>query len=120
MQLNQRLLDNFQHTKLESDFIIFKKSMAEKQIFRNFKMKDCILEILKPNLKSFMITDIDTSRIYKKAAKAMMKQRLEEAEKLINELEVKLRAPFKPGELLKSQIAEIKYNMMLAHANRRQ
>lgn len=118
MQLNQRLVDNFQHTKLDSDFSIFKKTRAEKEIFRNFRVKDCVLEILKPNLKSYMITDQETSRIYKRAAKAMVKQRFDEAEKLINELEVRLRAPFRPGEILKSQIVDLKYNI-IANANKR-
>lgn len=104
MQLNQRLIDSFQHTKVESDFIIFKKSLAERQIFKNFKRKDCLMEILKPNLGFFLIRDKETNIQYRKAAQAMSKKKFDEASKRLRDIMIGLRAPFRPGDLLQLQI----------------
>ena len=104
MQLNQRLIDSFQHTKVESDFIIFKKSLAERQIFKRFKRKDCLMEILKPNLGFFLIRDKKTNIQYRKAAQAMSKKKFDEASKRLRDIMIGLRAPFRPGDLLQLQI----------------
>lgn len=104
MQLNQRQIDSFQHTKIESDFVIFKKTAAEREIFKKIRRKDCFMEILKPNLGYFLIKDRETSMQFKKALDAYAHKRFEEAEKRVHDIMIKLRAVFRPGDILISQV----------------
>lgn len=62
------------------------------------------MEILKPNLGYFLIRDKELNIQYRKAGQALSKNQFDEASKRLRDIMIKLRAPFRPGDLLQYQI----------------
>lgn len=104
MQMNDRLVDSFEMTAMDSDFILFKKTRAEKMIFRRFLRKDCLFRILKPNLGRYMICEERIRDLYIAASEYISRKQFEKAIPYIENIKALTRTEFRPVEILEEQI----------------
>ncbi len=106
MQLNERLVNSFELTALDSDLIIFRKSREERLIFKKMQRNDCYFSILKPNLGGFLIADKEIHELFDKAMRHLRKFQFESAEMVLKQILIRTRSQFKPADILSKRIEE--------------
>lgn len=106
IQLHERNIDGFEIEFDENNAVIFKKTQAERLIFRNMAKEDCNFTILKPSLKKYILGDMILFKMYTKAFKYYKKGLLDRAESEIEELLAMVRTRFLPPLYLKQLISE--------------
>lgn len=100
IQMNDRMIDGFEMTALDSDFILFKKTRAEKMIFRKFKRKDCYFRILKPNLARYLVNDEEIHELYETALEYAVRRQFDLVGPYLEQIRAIARTEFRPAEVL--------------------
>ena len=110
VQLHERLIQGFEITSLDSNFVIFKKSRDEKMIYRRMLKRDCYLAILKPSLGKYIVQDPEVHAEYLKAYQAARRKQGEIAESYLIDIISKVRTTFKPADILQQYLNNYKKN----------